>query len=400
MRTLIAIPPLTKLSGGLRVLYDLGRFLHESGREVLLCPEEAATPGIKESGLPVLGGGWQKAELKPTDLWLTPEGWPNALFPGLRAGARTVVYVQNWSFFFSALPPGLHLHSLPLEFIAVSHPVAWFIKQVTGKEALVLRPGIDLELFRPGNGTAAGNRAASSNGPASGNGAVSGPGAEIAVKFAPKKSLAGTAKRVRIGWMPRKNKALALQTRQILEARLAVKGSAPAEWPEWVEINGRSPAEVAALLASCQIFLATGFPEGCPLPPLEAMACGCLVVGFHGLGGLDYLRPYTPTEERKKRLVRVDHADHIGLAGHAWPPLPLLFEPRPVPWGANALVAPDHDTPALALYLEAALELARENGPEYHALTEQAALTAQHYSLAEQKRATLELWDRNIGQKI
>jgi len=35
------------------------------------------------------------------------------------------------------------------------------------------------------------------------------------------------------------------------------------------------------------IYIHTGFPEGLPLPPLEAMACGCLVIGFAGGGGLE-----------------------------------------------------------------------------------------------------------------
>ncbi len=31
--------------------------------------------------------------------------------------------------------------------------------------------------------------------------------------------------------------------------------------------------------------------EGFGLPPVEAMSCGCLIVGFHGQGGLEYATP-------------------------------------------------------------------------------------------------------------
>ena len=31
--------------------------------------------------------------------------------------------------------------------------------------------------------------------------------------------------------------------------------------------------------------------DGFGLTPLEAMACGCVTLGFHGNGSLDYLRP-------------------------------------------------------------------------------------------------------------
>ena len=37
------------------------------------------------------------------------------------------------------------------------------------------------------------------------------------------------------------------------------------------------------------IFIATGYPEGLGLPSLEAMACGCVVVGFTGRGGDEFM---------------------------------------------------------------------------------------------------------------
>jgi glycosyltransferase involved in cell wall biosynthesis len=41
----------------------------------------------------------------------------------------------------------------------------------------------------------------------------------------------------------------------------------------------------------CEIFLATGEREGLGLPPLEALATGALVAGFHGGGGKAYATP-------------------------------------------------------------------------------------------------------------
>jgi glycosyltransferase involved in cell wall biosynthesis len=54
---------------------------------------------------------------------------------------------------------------------------------------------------------------------------------------------------------------------------------------EVVAIEGRVELEVAELLRTSQIFLAFGQREGFGLPALEALACGCLVVGYHGFGG-------------------------------------------------------------------------------------------------------------------
>ncbi len=72
--------------------------------------------------------------------------------------------------------------------------------------------------------------------------------------------------------------------------------------------------EMAAYYQRCDVFLATGYPEGFGLPPLEAMACGCAVVGFTGGGGNEF----------------------------------MLHE-------QTALVAPDGDVPALAQQLERVL---------------------------------------------
>lgn len=59
----------------------------------------------------------------------------------------------------------------------------------------------------------------------------------------------------------------------------------------WLDLLGVSRAEVARTLAESAIFLATGQSEGLGLPPLEAMACGALVIGFHGGGGQEYATP-------------------------------------------------------------------------------------------------------------
>ena len=40
--------------------------------------------------------------------------------------------------------------------------------------------------------------------------------------------------------------------------------------------------------AGALLFLSCGHPEGFGLPLAEAIACGCLVVGYHGLAGRDF----------------------------------------------------------------------------------------------------------------
>src|SRR5207253_9913988 len=51
----------------------------------------------------------------------------------------------------------------------------------------------------------------------------------------------------------------------------------------------RPEVEAAAILRDSAIFLSSGNPEGFGLPAAEAMRAGCIVVGYHGYGGREFL---------------------------------------------------------------------------------------------------------------
>lgn len=334
MKTRIFFPPLRKHTGGTAVLVQLAEHLHAGGFDAALVLREEGGQGLIPEHLPVVP--WDELQLAADDIWLVPEGWVNALTPGLNAGARSVLYVQNWAYLFSALPQGVHWRQLDVRFLSVSQPVAWFVAQAVGQESPVLRPGIDTQLFS-----------------------------------APEKKPAITsADPVRVAWMPRKNKALALQIRSVVESRRFLRGQGELAWEE---IHGLDLKGVAEALGRSHVFLATGFPEGCPLPPLEAMACGCLCVGFSGLGGWDYMRQAQPQ----------------GFAPW-WP----LRDASEAPWSGNGLWVADADVMAAALSLEQAVAWLEQDDPKAADTVAQAGLTADSYALAAQKRAVLDLWRR------
>jgi glycosyltransferase involved in cell wall biosynthesis len=52
-----------------------------------------------------------------------------------------------------------------------------------------------------------------------------------------------------------------------------------------------SRPQVAQTLAESQVFVSLSKDEGLGLPPLEAMAAGCLVAGFTGGGGQEFATP-------------------------------------------------------------------------------------------------------------
>jgi len=57
----------------------------------------------------------------------------------------------------------------------------------------------------------------------------------------------------------------------------------------WIAIDKMPKHQVANVLAQSAIFLSLSDKDPLGLPPLEAMASGCVLAGFHGGGGLEYM---------------------------------------------------------------------------------------------------------------
>ena len=89
--------------------------------------------------------------------------------------------------------------------------------------------------------------------------------------------------RFKICYMPRKNGFLVDQLMNNLghyyRNRIKLK-----------PIDGNTEVEVARIMLCSSIFLALSTWDGFPLPPMEAMLCGALVIGFSAGGGTEYLK--------------------------------------------------------------------------------------------------------------
>jgi glycosyltransferase involved in cell wall biosynthesis len=346
MRTVFFSPPLRHISGGLAAIWELAGILSRQGRSVALVAAGAGrTLPEPPAHIPRLPWDSEGTFLDPDDIWLVPEGWPNAIAPGIRAGARSLVYVQNWAFMMTALPENVTWKKLaasgsgpgrPMRFLAASGPVRYFLREILGLDGQnvmddVLPPAVHAAFFRerarPGN-------------------------------------------RIRVAFMPRKNKALAEQIRLIALALLDAAGIET----EFVSVHRLSREAVADALASCHIFLSTGFPEGFALPPAEAMACGCIPVGFSGLGGFEYMRNPEPH------------------------PLPGLFEP---PFalarnagGGNGLFVADGDVLGAARALAHAVRLARADDSLWRELVGNGRQTALAYSRRRLEERVDGIWKK------
>ena len=95
----------------------------------------------------------------------------------------------------------------------------------------------------------------------------------------------GCSKEKCIAFMPRKNAGDAKQVLHLLGQRGILR-----EYTIQV-ISGISLEQTASILRKSRIFLSFGHPEGFGLPPAEAMACECIVIGYHGMGGREFFKP-------------------------------------------------------------------------------------------------------------
>jgi len=125
-------------------------------------------------------------------------------------------------------------------------------------------------------------------------------------------------KRRQIAYMPRKAAADAKQVLEILRCRGSLKDVSV------VEIDGKSESETAAILRESLIFLSFATEEGWSLPPMEAMACGCITIGYDGRGGREYFTAEHGFPINRDDIVHFAATLERILTEHAQDPAPLV----------------------------------------------------------------------------
>lgn len=249
---LLLFPDLKRPIGGVKQMHRLAEALAGLGRSATLVQEHADFhPGWFESQVTTISlEDWLQLSLNPNcDRVILPETFLTQI-RHYAPGIPKVVFNQNGAYSFD-LHRGPTKQS-PEQVLDVYHGHAAHVLCISEHDERLLRDGFALgptrvsrllngleeTLFRP-----------------------SGP------------------KRRRIAYMTRKNPSDSAVVAALLKRQ---------EWfgPwELVAIEGRVQAEVAAIMQSSLVFLAFGHPEGFGLPLAEALACGCHVIGYSGLGG-------------------------------------------------------------------------------------------------------------------
>lgn len=235
-------------SGGILVIYRHVRHLVEAGIRAAVVHERRgfAPTWFDTTGIPIVCADDVDAD-PASDLLVIPEIYGPDLAE-IGDGVRKAVFNQNAYNTFAGYPTDLADRRTPY-----THPDVVGVVVVSDDNAAYLRHAFpELRVH------------------------VSPPMIDPA-QFHPRE-----AKRRRIAFMPRKGAEHALQVINILKFRGALDDV------ELLPLDGMTQDEIAAELRQSLIFLSLGYPEGCPCPPREAMASGCLTIGYHGMGGRDF----------------------------------------------------------------------------------------------------------------
>lgn len=177
------------------------------------------------------------------DILICPE-----IIPALAADfpcATKVAFIQNWALTETGTGPGRRYEDYGFtRLLSCSGFIKDYMADKSTLPCDVVTNGIDLEVFHP-----------------------------------PKQTRAAC-------------RVVVLNRRNIADAREAlalVKSSLKEKMEFTILENKYSQAEIAEHFRQADIFLAIGYPEGFALPPVEAMASGCAVVGFTGGGGREHM---------------------------------------------------------------------------------------------------------------
>lgn len=232
-------------SGGVAVIYQHAELLARHGYRAMVALAQRPVVDFYGIDAPLwIHGGALAPE--PGDIWVLPEGFKPYAEVLAFSPVTLLMFCQNQYYLpFGADPrAGFHREFGVDGVIASSESVRQFLQEVYGL--------IDVPLI---------------------------PCAVDASRYAP-----AASKSQQVAFMPRKLGEEAAFLHHLLRRLHPRHADVP-----WVPIQGRTQRDAAAQLAQSSVFLSLSHKESFGLPPLEAMASGCLVAGFHGDGGREYM---------------------------------------------------------------------------------------------------------------
>ncbi|MEO7061905.1 MAG: glycosyltransferase, partial [Lapillicoccus sp.] len=270
-------------SGGVHVQTQHVQLLRAAGYNAWLwLPDPHDRTGWIDSDLPVLSGA--TTPIGAADLLVLPET-PTIDGRDPAPGARKVIFNQNHFYTFAAGQPGPHFPGWSPQ------PAVWAVTAESRDVLAAVLPHLQVTLV---------------------------PNPVDGDLFAPRPT-----DRLRVSWFPRKRPREASLLRELLGHDRRLAGV------DLVELVDTPRPEVAVTLGTSTVFVALGHSESFGLPVAEALASGCLVVGYDGGGGHELFeapgawrvpeqRPLLVRDHVVDLLVRADDLASVRTANRAW----------------------------------------------------------------------------------
>jgi glycosyltransferase involved in cell wall biosynthesis len=244
-RVVVVLEPFPIPAGGVAVIYRHAEILAECGIPAYVALPERPPTDFYGSHAPLLVHHG-RLPVQAGDVFVIPEGFTAYVKALTRAPVKRLMFCQNQYYLPFTADAGAGFAEFGVHgVIASSEAVRRFFSEVYGLTDVPLIPcAIDTATFAPGP----------------------------------------VRRRRQIAFMPRKLPDMAAFIQAVFRRRHGRYADVP-----WVAIEHRTQRETAEILAESDVFLSLSHKESLGLPPLEAMACGCLVAGFHGDGGREYM---------------------------------------------------------------------------------------------------------------
>ena len=295
-------------SGGVLRLYSHVRILREAGYEAFVLHFKRGFQ-IRwfDHRLPVVYVS-DKPPMSPSDTVVIPEGFPFIM--KRLEGARRVVIALNPEYIFRKLRAGENWKDYGIDRVMTNSSIIRdFVRWSMGIENIhLLESSIDHTLFQP-----------------------------------------ATPKELKVVYPRRKDTASSM-VEKIVKSRNRAFSDVPFHGFENLPL-----VEYAELLGKSAIFLATSSYEGFPRTIVEAMACGCICMGFDGLCG----RETIVGSGEGQNFIHVESGDFIELSKK----------------------------------LSDVLDRIVKGDPELETIRDNAVRTAGRFTQEAEKRSVLEFWE-------
>lgn len=284
--------PFINWTGGIRVAFEYAEGLHRRGNDVAvyfplvpyrfsdrLCTARGLHRWVGDLFLNLRRRAKQERRALSVPLLMVPRvadiflrkadavvatAWPTAYSVSRLSSSRgskfhLVQHHETWSG-----PPEVveRCYRLPLQKIVIASWLKSLVQELSGQPVLdTITNGVDFSLFYPENASVTTR-------------------SRVLMQYSP------------LPWKGMADGLNAWDTikRECPGVQLVMFGMEPGQdVPPDSEFHADPPQpSLRALYSSCDVFLSTSWVEGCQLPPMEAMACGCAVVATNVGGVPDY----------------------------------------------------------------------------------------------------------------